>query len=261
MDLFTATSNDGATASGRDAERFFADARRHAIYQIAHAPLRTYPFPHIVVEDALPDDFHVALQRMLPGDDAYAVTGIDRAGRPEKLAFAGKQARDEGLDPGRRAFWTATFAAIDHADTGAWLIAKFYELLAERLGLAGAAAGRELRGSATLLRDRSADGTGPSTGAASTVLTAFFQLPRNANRRDLGMALYAPKDPEFRCPAGKALDRADFDRVTVLPYRPNTLIALPRTDASFVGFEPVDPAGACRELLRFELAMPVRLMH
>lgn len=261
MDLFTATTNGAATVSGRDAERFFADARRHAIYQIAQAPLRAYPFPHIVVEDALPDDFHVALQGMLPADDAYAVTGIDRAGRPERLAFAGKQARDEGLDPARRAFWTATFAAIDHADTGAWLIAKFYELLADRLGLEGAAAGRELRGSAVLLRDRSAEGTGPSTGPANTVLTAFFQLPRNANRRDLGMAFYAPRDPELRCPSGKIRDRAEFDRVTVLPYKPNTLIALPRTDASFVGFEAVDPEGACRDVLRFELALPARMMH
>ncbi|MFO0292343.1 MAG: hypothetical protein ACK51F_03295 [Rhodospirillales bacterium] len=261
MDLFTATANDTTTASGRHVERFFADARRHVIYQIAHAPLRTYPFPHIVVEDALPDAFHAALQGMLPSDDAYAVTGIDQAGRPQRLAFAGKQARDGGLDPARRAFWTATFAALDHADTGAWLIAKFYDLLADRLGLSEAAAGRELRGSASLLRDRSADGTGPSTGPANTVLTAVFQLPRNANRRDLGMALYAPKDPELRCQAGRTLDRADFDRVTVLPYKPNTLIALPRTDASFVGFEPVEAQGACRDFLRFDLALPARLMH
>lgn len=244
-----------------EADRLFADVRRHAIYQIAHAPIRAYPFAHVFVEDVFPLDFYARLQAALPAEDAYSVTAIDHAGRPEQFALSGRQARSERLDADRRAFWAGAFAAIDHADTGAWLIAKFYEHLADRLGLADPASGRDLRGAASLIRDRRARGEAPNTGAPSAVVTAIFQLPRTGNRRNLGPTLYAPRDPEFRCNGGRSHDRGTFDRIVTLPYKPNTLFALPKTDASFIGFEADGSEETCRDILRFDLTLPAKLVH
>jgi hypothetical protein len=95
----------------------------------------------------------------------------------------------------------------------------------------------------------------------SSVVTAFFQLPRNANRREAGLSLYAPKDPALRCNGGRAHDRDAFDLVTTLPYKPNTLVVVPKTDASFVGFEALEDDGATRDILRFDLTLPAKLVH
>lgn len=255
--LALSTDRDGSV----EAERLFADVRRHAIYQIAHTQTRAYPFAHVFVEDVFPHDFYARLQAALPTDDAYSVTAIDPAGRPEQLHMSARQARSERIDADRRAFWAGALAAIDHADTGAWLIAKFYEHLADRLGLSDPASGRDLRGSVALMRDRRARGENPNTGAPSAVVTAIFQLPRTGNRRALGPTIYAPKDPEFRCNGGRYHDRGSFDRIVTLPYKPNTLFALPKTDASFIGFEADDSGETCRDMLRFDLALPARLMH
>ena len=46
------------------------------------------------------------------------------------------------------------------------------------------------------------------------------KLPRNANRREAGLSLYAPKDPALRYNGGRAHDRDAFDLVTTLPYKP-----------------------------------------
>jgi hypothetical protein len=44
--------------------------------------------------------------------------------------------------------------------------------------------------------------------------------------------------------------------VTVIPYAPNTLVAMPKTDQSFVGHEAVDEPGARRDLLLHEMVLP-----
>jgi hypothetical protein len=261
MDLLSTPSLSQTTDSAAAIARSFADARRHAIYQVAHTITRAYPFPHVVVENAFPQSFYSRIQAALPADDAYSVTALDKAGRPDRLALSARQVRGERLEAAQRAFWSSAFDAFDHPDTGAWMIAKFYEVLAERLSLADPATGRELRGTATLVRERGTRGEAPNTMDASAVLSAFFQLPRNANRREAGLSLYAPKDPALRCTGGRGHDRDAFDLITTLPYTPNTLIVIPKTDVSFVGFEALDDDGATRDILRFDLTLPTKLVH
>jgi hypothetical protein len=261
MDLLSTPSLSLTPDSAAASARSFADARRHAIYQVAHTITRAYPFPHVVVEDAFPHGFYSRIQAALPADEAYSVVALDKAGQPDRLALSARQVRGERLDATQRAFWSAAFDAFDHPDTGAWMIAKFYDVLAERLSLADPATGRELRGTATLVRERGARGEAPHTMEPSSVLSAFFQLPRNANRREAGLSLYAPKDPALRCAGGRAHDREAFDLVTTLPYKPNTLVIVPKTDVSFVGFEALEDEGTTRDILRFDLTLPTKLVH
>ena len=46
-----------------------------------------------------------------------------------------------------------------------------------------------------------------------------------------------------------------------LPYTPNTLVVVPKSDASFVGFEALESDGASRDILRFDLTLPTKLIH
>ena len=97
-------------------ERAFADARRHAIYQIAHAPLRTYPFPHVFVEDILPAGFYGRLLANLPGIRAYDRDEGAVAEHVEgRRSIKGARRGCNRMDAERAGFWTAAFEAFAEA--------------------------------------------------------------------------------------------------------------------------------------------------
>lgn len=229
----------------------FSEARRHMMYRIANATVLSYPFPHMVVTEILPPGFHRHALAMLPADDAYL--GFGGAGRRTFIPEPGVQLMQS--DPAR-AFWTDMLAAITHEDVGAWIMARFYDVISARFGLDAPGSSISLRAEATLARDDAMQARGPSTGGAPVVVTSAIQLAPDASRGDLGLSLYVPNDQGFSCGGGIEHPRARFERVTVIPYAPNTLVAMPKTDQSFVGHEAVDDPGARRDLLLHEMVLP-----
>ena len=241
-------------------ERAFADARRHAIYQIAHAPLRAYPFPHVFVEDILPAGFYRRLLANLPGIRAYDRDEGATAEHVEgRRSIKGARRGCNRMDAERAGFWTAAFEAFDHVDFGGWLTAKFYETISERLGLGNAAAHTDLDTRVSLVRDRSPAPLQPHASVPGRVLTAMFQLAPDDRRVDLGTALYMPREgAPMPCPGA---GREAFDLVTTLPFRPNSLLAFPETEASFRGFEPTRGTRIRRDMMLLSLDLPTPVMH
>lgn len=243
----------------------FSAVRRHVIYQISHAPVRTYPFTHLVVDDVFPADFYKRIQAFLPDDDGYtplADTGrVGGAYSRQRLVLFENQARSNRLSAEQQEFWTEAFAALNHADLGTWIMAKFYDVIAARLGLEDPAAHTDLKAEMFLMRDLENYLLGPHTDSPSKVVSVLFYLPRNANRVELGTSLYAPKDPNFRCEGGPHHPHDRFERVTTIPYRPNSMIAFPKTNDCFHGVEPVEGEHARRDLLLFDLKLPERVRH
>ena len=229
----------------------FSDARRHMMYRIANAPVLAYPFPHMVATDVLPPGLFRHALAMLPGDEAY--TGFGTAGRRTLQVERGVSLMP--ADPSRE-FWNDMLAALTHEDVGAWIMARFYDVISARFGLDAPGASISMRAEATLARDPGGMIRGPSTGEASAVVSSMIQLAPDASRGDLGLSLYVPNEQGFAFGGGIEHPRARFERVTVIPYAPNTLVAFPKTDQSFVGFEPVDEPGARRDLLLHEMVLP-----
>jgi len=62
-----------------------------------------------------------------------------------------------------------------------------------------------------------------------------------------------PKDRRFTCPGGPHHRFDGFDRMLTMPYLPNSLFAFFKTKNSFHGVEPVNDAGAQRNLLLYDL--------
>ncbi|MFZ9635477.1 MAG: hypothetical protein ACO3EK_16795, partial [Alphaproteobacteria bacterium] len=186
-------------------ERAFADARRHAIYQIAHAPLRTYPFPHVFVEDVLPAAFYRRLLANLPGARAYDPDDGTAAERVEgRGSIRGARRGCNRMGAERSGFWTSAFEAFDHVEFGGWLTAKFYETIAGRLGLDNAAAHTDLDTRVRLVRDKSPASLRPHACVPGRVLTAVFQFARDdrrARRRQAGRARRAQGRREGALPA------------------------------------------------------------
>lgn len=229
----------------------FTDARRHMMYRIANAPVLAYPFPHMVVAEALPPGFYRHMLAMLPPDDAYA--GFGTAGRRTLLPERGVSLMP--ADPSR-GFWNDALAMMTHEDVGAWIMARFYDVISARFGLDAPGSSISLRAEATLARDPAGMARGPSTGSASAVVSSAIQLAPDASRGDLGLSLYVPSEQGFSCGGGIEHPRARFERVTVIPYAPNTLVAFPKTDQCFAGYEAVDDPGARRDLLLHEMTLP-----
>jgi len=241
-------------------ERAFADARRHAIYQIAHAPLRTYPFPHVFVEDVLPAAFYRRLLANLPGARAYDPDDGTAAERVEgRGSIRGARRGCNRMGAERSGFWTSAFEAFDHVEFGGWLTAKFYETIAGRLGLDDAAAHTDLDTRVRLVRDKSPASLRPHACVPGRVLTAVFQFARDDRRADLGTSLYMPREGAPMPGAGAG--REAFDLVTTLPFRPNSLLAFPETEGSFRGFEAAQGARIRRDLMLLSLDLPSPVMH
>jgi hypothetical protein len=243
----------------------YSAVRRHLIYQISHTPVRNYPFPHLVVDDVFPPDFYARIQAFLPDDDGYVpLVDTGRVGggySRQRLALFESQAKSNRLSADQQEFWIETFAALHHIDLGAWVMAKFYDVISARLGLENPAAHTDLKSEIFLMRDLENYLLGPHTDSPSKVVSVLFYLPRNANRVDLGTSLYAPKDPTFRCEGGPHHNHAKFDRITTIPYKPNTMIAFPKTDDCFHGVEPVEGERARRDILFFDLKLPEQIRH
>jgi hypothetical protein len=41
----------------------YSGVEEHVCYQVANAPIRDYPYPHIYVESVFPPDFYRAMRR------------------------------------------------------------------------------------------------------------------------------------------------------------------------------------------------------
>lgn len=229
----------------------FDDVRRHLIYRLANTPLLQFPFPHMVVEDALPRDFYARLMAAMPSGDAYAPTGI--AGRSALVPDAVARAV---ADPQDAALWRDTFATMMHDDIGAWLMAKFYDIVSARFRLDQPGTSIALRSSVRLVRDGAGFAMAPHTDVPAKVISALIYLPATAERADLGTSFYAAHDSSFDCPGGVDHDPALFDRVATMPFRPNTLIAFAKTPGCFHGVDGPLGAGARRDLLLFDLDVP-----
>src|SRR5262249_11679812 len=94
----------------------WTSARLHAIYAIANAPIRSYPFPHIVVERVFPDDLYGAMLAQLPQPDRFMrLVDTGRVGHgysPQRLVLHSRPQDLERLDDPERAFWGEAFATL-----------------------------------------------------------------------------------------------------------------------------------------------------
>src|SRR5687768_15812678 len=82
----------------------------HVIYQVANAPLRSYPYAHFYVESVFPDDFYAELRRNWPSASCFVTlesTGrVDKGAYPERFIMPLDNREVAELPPDKRAFWS-----------------------------------------------------------------------------------------------------------------------------------------------------------
>lgn len=233
----------------------FSDVKQHVLYQILNAPLRTYPFPHIYVEEIFPTEFYDRLLAHLPGDNGYIrLVDTDRVGggySPQRLVLPPHKLAQAPIDPDRRQFLAKLFETFTGEELGARILGKFQQIIFQRFLLPGETSVPSLSiiDEACLMRDLVDYELGPHTDSTRKLVSVLFYLPANDTQPDLGTSLYIPKERRFACAGGPHHPFDLFERVTTLPYKRNTLLAFPKTPQCFHGVERVARADVRRDLL------------
>jgi hypothetical protein len=188
----------------------------HLAYKIANAPIKSFPFPHIYVENVFPNKFYTSLLDCLPA--AHDYKGVDGK-------YKGRTFHDGDLpilEPLRSQNWVdiATF--------------PFKAQIGKKWGTTPRCS-TDLR----LVLDGENYSIGPHTDAKFKILSFLFYLPNLTTTEDLGTSIYLPRNQEFRCEGGPHYPHEGFVEIYRAPFRSNSLLAFFKTDFSFHGVEPI----------------------
>ena len=233
-------------------------AELFTLYQIANAPLRLHPFPHILVSEVFePAYYRRLLEHLLPAERMRPINQVRSFGgkySDERFVFSLTPDETGKLPPPYGAFWEELAGWLLAMPFAEALFAKFAPFMEQRF--AGRDAG--LYNEAMLVDDRTRYSLGPHSDAPMKVITLLFYLPADASRPHLGTSIYAPRDPNFRCRGGPHYPFERFERVVTMPYLPNTLFAFFKTDNSFHGVEPIRDENYRRHLLFYDINCSVQ---
>ena len=237
----------------------FSSVKMHVLYQIANAPMRAFPFPHLYIEDVFPAEFYAALRRNLPPTESYTRlidTGmVSKTYNESRLVLYPRDDHMARLPPTLRPFWHDLFESFLTQEFAHVILGKFAQAILPRFARPGDTrpppvdAGSEI----ILVRDLASYALGPHTDSPTKLVSLLFYLPADDSRPHLGTALYMPKDRRFTCLGGPHHGFEKFDHVVTMPYKPNTLFAFPKTPNSFHGVEPLPATASDRDLLQFDL--------
>lgn len=231
------------------------DIEPQVAYKITNAPLRTFPYPHIFVENIFPNSFYDEIQENIPHPNSMLPIEQARPVKGYKERFVLDPAGPmEGLPEGQRQFWSQMDATLRAGPFRRCLISKFEPFLRERFK--GETV--EVKDETLLVEDITKYALGPHTDAPSKIITVLFYLPRNLSQAHMGTSIYQPKNPAFSCPGGPHHTYPDFNRVATMPFLPNSMFAFVKGDKSFHGVEPVTDPDVKRWLLLYDIKLARR---
>ncbi len=230
----------------------FSDVELTLAYNVANAPIRIFPYPHIYVENVFPPNFYAEIQRNIP--DPSAMIPIEQA-RPVKgykerfvLDIAGDQTQT--LPATQKTFWKDFSGGLLSGRFRNLMMQIFGPFLQQRFK---GAQGLSFYDEALLVEDITKYALGPHTDSPRKVLTFLFYLPKDDTQSHLGTSIYIARDGTFTCPGGPHYPFDKFLRVTTMPFRPNALFAFVKTETSFHGVEPVTDPDTKRWLLLYDI--------
>jgi hypothetical protein len=217
-------------------------ARRIA-EKIAVAPVEPVPGPYIFIERLFPDDLYTEIQQH------FALTAplFKEKVHPTGERFFGSYADrlEIGLHDLRQlrsplaAFWDEIFRALKSAPVFTAILEKFRPGFEARFGTDAATPALRDRIQRTLLLCHHRPGyhVGPHTDTPRKVLSCIINCAERDGLEHLGTAMYLPKQKGLTNKGTDHFDPALFERIRVVPFRPNSALIFFCEDALFHGVE------------------------
>src|SRR5688572_2965784 len=178
-----------------------SDAELEVAYNIANAPIREFPFPHLFVRDVFPRDLYPRILENLPPEPHLRTLkslGRVSGNYPDtRLVMPLTPESVQTLDEGRREFWNGFGRWLLGGTFGQLMIAKFGPYPQQRFGELAA---QRLLDEALVVPGYPQYNLGPHTDSAQKVLSFLFYPPVDEAKAHLGTSIYVPKDRKFVCP-------------------------------------------------------------
>jgi hypothetical protein len=239
------------------------DVEEYVCYQVANAPLASYPFPHFYVRPVFPEDFYRRMLENLPDTEALTpinefgtVGNFDADGMRVKSRFEPRYLADlEMLEveeaAGRRGdTWRSLRSWLPRSRFRDLVVRKFGAGLVKRFGSDFAL---ETEVEVRFVRDFTDYSIEPHTDVPEKLVSLLFYLPRDDSLRHLGTSLYVPKDPALRCD-GRARHSFDqFRKVFTAGFLPNALLGFLKSDQAFHGVELIKDQAIERNVLLYNI--------
>ena len=233
----------------------FSDVDATLIQRIAAAPIERDPFPHCIIDDIFPKDFHQSLLDHWPASDllrSQADTGRVTSGAyKERMVLEFVPEQLARLDDAQRDFWRQVLHMLLDLRLNRTILDKFHDDIAARFSPQGIPT--EAAGDARLISDRIGYAIGPHTDAPSRLVSLLFYLPTDSRLKHRGTSFYRPIVANFRSDDGRHYPFHLFQRVHTVDFVPNRLLVFPKTDRSFHGVERIEDLGTDRRLLSYNI--------
>jgi hypothetical protein len=212
---------------------------------IEAAPIQPLPAPYVFVEGVFPEAYFAEILSSLDRSRSVFKEQIHK-GDP-KIFFGSYRDRLEArvpsdtdaLPPELSAFWKNLKSELESDIFFGALFEKFAAGFEGRFGARAdpATLRPKLRPTLLLTRHRANYYLGPHTDRFEKVVTCIFNFPERSGLEHLGTMMYTPKQEGFTCSGVVHHDPELFDRLHVVPYRPNTGLFFFRDDRLFHGVE------------------------
>lgn len=227
-------------------------AELNVVYEFGNAPLRTFPYAHVYIENIFPASFYAALQQHLPQGEQWAPIEEKRPvrGYRERYVCCFDDASLGALDAARADFWRQLRDVFLRGGLKSFLLDKFRPQIERRFQ------GRmpaEFYDELLLVQDTMDYALGPHTDSPRKVVTVLFYLPPDASQSHLGTSIYLPRDPAFTCNGGPHYPGEHFLRLKTMPFLPNSMFCFVKTNSSFHGVEKIHDQDTRRWLLLYDI--------
>lgn len=229
----------------------------HVVDRLRAAEVVLRPYAHYYLENVFPDDYYQRLLAHLPDSTVYK--NLFEVTTLKLDHFRHRDQRDldagwtEALPAGLKEFWDRFDEWFLGPDLAQAVLSSFAGQMRGRFGAERSWPAVSVE--SQLIRHRAGYFLGPHSDLYTKLVVLLIYLAPDRRAEHLGTSLYRPKDPEFSCPNSNHYPFEDFIRVKTAPYRPNSLLAFFRSDASFHGLDPLSEqdVSSGRDLIQYTL--------
>jgi hypothetical protein len=229
----------------------------HFVTRLRAAEVVYDPYPHYYLENIFPTEYYQELLRHLPTNTAYknwlsiAFDPQDYFQYREQISLNGDWTKN--LPAKLREFWDSFDEWFLGPELRQAALESFTAPLSTRFG--ERALWPTVSVEAELIHHRAGYFLKPHTDWPTKIVALLIYLAPDESALHLGTSIYRPKDEGFSDPDDKQHPFKDFVRVKTAPYKPNSLLALLRSDVSFHGVEPLSEqdvtASGGRDLIQY----------
>lgn len=227
----------------------------HACAQISATPPGQSPFPHLVVDNLLPEDVLAEIHRLWPTEEQFqTLTDLGRVSlnKYEARRVISMKSIQARMDSMRATFWLAIKSFMFSQEFNMAIINQLKDARDARVkrdGLQKKAYGPD----SLIVEDQDGYFIPPHTDHPKRLLTVLIYLPQDDSTAEYGTSLYRPKiDMSNMDPCGHYKFHV-FDKITTVDYIPNRLVAFIRDFNTYHGVEPMVAPPRPRRLLIHQL--------